>query len=196
MVDIYFSGWAGNPLQERFFPASSANARSFWLQSLADEIKDPNARFLVVVDTDSTAEYPGNIVAFAKWVVPGAPPQPPVPDSVWPADGDPTLAGVFFQELVSMHEGNMEERPHWYLEIISTRREYQGKGAGSLLLDWGVQKADDDAVECYLDSTPEGKGLYLKFGFEEIETRRYFDDTYSHCYMLRKAKGPGNSTGK
>ncbi|KAH8748628.1 acyl-CoA N-acyltransferase [Diaporthe sp. PMI_573] len=157
------------------------------LDALAEEIHDPNAQFVVVEDTVAS---PSALVAFAKWnapvVGPGTPQIPPLPDC-WPADGDPALAGVFFTKLADMHEQIMEGRPHWYLEMIVTRGEYQGLGAGRMLMEWGVKRADEEGARCYLDATPEGKHLYERFGFKDQTTWCFFNETYRHSFMIRNA---------
>lgn len=63
----------------------------------------------------------------------------------------------------------MKGRKHWYLEFIATRQEWQGKGAGGMLIRWGVERSDDDGTETYLEASPEGLPIYKRFGFEEVE---------------------------
>lgn len=185
MCGAVLDAFSGTMVGRTFFPATSPSARRFWLDALAGEVHDPGARFVVVEDTVAS---PPALVAFAKWNCPVAPgsPQPPLPEC-WPADGDPALAGVFFGKLAEMHEGIMAGRPHWYLEIIVTRARYQGRGAGGMLMGWGVERADEEGVECYLDATPEGKHLYEKFGFKDISTLCFFNETYQHSFMVRGA---------
>lgn len=185
MCETVLDAFSGNMVGRTFFPRNSASARKFWLDALAGEVHDPNARFVVVEDT---VVSPPALVAFAKWNAPVAPgtPQPPLPDC-WPADGDPALAGVFFGKLAEMHEEMMAGRSHWYLEIIVTRPRYQGRGAGGMLVGWGVQRADEEGVECYLDATPEGKHLYEKFGFKDGSTLSFFNESYRHSFMIRGA---------
>lgn len=63
----------------------------------------------------------------------------------------------------------MGERKHWYLELVGTRPEWQGKGAAGMLLRWGLERADADGVEAYLEASPKGRPIYEKFGFSEVE---------------------------
>lgn len=88
----------------------------------------------------------------------------------------------------------MAERKHWYLEIIATRPEWQGKGAAGKLMRWGLEKADADGkgVETYLEASPVGKEVYEYFGFEErgrlvvpVEGKGDFIE----CMMVRPEKG-------
>lgn len=197
MCETVLDAFSGNMVGRTFFPATSASARTFWLGALAEEVHDPNARFVVVEDTVAS---PPALVAFAKWnapvvVGPGTPQTPPLPDC-WPADGDPALAAVFFGKLGDMHEEIMEGRPHWYLEMIVTRSKYQGLGAGRMLMEWGVERADEEGAECYLDATPQGKQLYERFDFKTQASLCFFNETYRHSFMVRNAmRKTGNNEG-
>jgi len=62
-----------------------------------------------------------------------------------------------------------KERKHWYLELIATRPEWQGKGAAGKLIRWGLERADEEGTECYLEASPDGKPVYERFGWRERE---------------------------
>src|SRR6266536_4869474 len=85
----------------------------------------------------------------------------------WPSESDYALANNFFGNLISKRKEIMGDRKHWYLELVATRQEYQGKGAAGQLLRWGVERADEDGTECYLEASPEGKPIYEQFWFGE-----------------------------
>ena len=55
------------------------------------------------------------------------------------------------------------------LSALGTRPKYQKQGAASLLVQRGVEKADDFNIPAYLEATTDGKGVYMKHGFEEVE---------------------------
>ena len=38
-----------------------------------------------------------------------------------------------------------------------------------MLIQWGIELADRDNARIYLEATSEGKGLYRRFGWEEID---------------------------
>jgi GNAT superfamily N-acetyltransferase len=46
---------------------------------------------------------------------------------------------------------------------------HQGKGLGTRLLEWGLEKATEEGMGVYLTATEKGRELYLKHGFEVIE---------------------------
>ena len=189
-VEVTIAAFSTNPIHIRCLPPDSKNTHEFWLSSLAEEINDPNARFIVIEDLDTT---PPSFVSCAKWnVVPENTHQPPLPDDIWPKDGDVDLANDFFGVLLSKHVEIMGTKQHWYLELIVTKPEYYGKGAGNLLVKWGTDEADKVGWPCYLDATPDGKRLYERNGFRNLETMTFLDGTYQQCFMLRDAKAVAN----
>jgi GNAT superfamily N-acetyltransferase len=54
------------------------------------------------------------------------------------------------------------------LGIIGCSPNRQRSGAGSALLEWGVNLADSLGLPCRLEASPVGYGLYRKFGFEDV----------------------------
>jgi GNAT superfamily N-acetyltransferase len=59
--------------------------------------------------------------------------------------------------------------PHWYLMLIGTRRDRQGQGLASALLDAVLSKADVDGLPCYLETgTDSNVAFYERRGFEVI----------------------------
>jgi len=56
------------------------------------------------------------------------------------------------------------------LDLLVTDPKYQGQGAGSMLIKWGLDIADELHVPAYLESSRVGHKLYGKFGFRDIDT--------------------------
>jgi ribosomal protein S18 acetylase RimI-like enzyme len=66
--------------------------------------------------------------------------------------------------------GQMEkihpEEPHWYLAVLGTAPEYQGKGVGSALVAPVLTKCDADLIPAYLESSKESNiPFYERHGF-------------------------------
>jgi ribosomal protein S18 acetylase RimI-like enzyme len=100
----------------------------------------------------------------AVWAPPGA-----RDDEELPA----LLGGVVEEYAERLFEilGLMEEKhpvePHYYLFLLGTRPERQGRGLGSSLMAPVLQMCDRDRVPAYLEATSErNKQLYLRHGFE------------------------------
>lgn len=55
------------------------------------------------------------------------------------------------------------------MNILAVRPEYQGKGLGGMLLEDGLALADRDRARTYIEASAKGLGLYLKYGWKEID---------------------------
>lgn len=42
-------------------------------------------------------------------------------------------------------------------------------GAASALLRWGTELADNEGLPCWLEASPQGYRLYMRFGFEPVD---------------------------
>jgi GNAT superfamily N-acetyltransferase len=69
--------------------------------------------------------------------------------------------------LSAMEKAHGEiEYPHYYLEIIGTAPEHQGKGFGAALMQPMVERADTEGVGMYLESSKESNiAFYGRYGF-------------------------------
>ena len=57
-------------------------------------------------------------------------------------------------------------QPCWYLNTIGVEPSQQGKGLGTALLDFMLERGDEDALPSFLDtSLPDNLGYYERFGF-------------------------------
>jgi GNAT superfamily N-acetyltransferase len=106
-------------------------------------------------------------VSTAVWAPPGAEEDEELP----------TLLGEVMEEYAErlfeifplMEEKHPAER-HYYLFMLGTRPESQGRGLGSSLMAPVLETCDRDRVPAYLEATSErNKQLYLRHGFEVID---------------------------
>ncbi|KAJ9138985.1 Acyl-CoA N-acyltransferase [Coniochaeta hoffmannii] len=182
-IETFFDGFSDHAPTVRIFPRGTKPVLDYWHRSLTEEIQDPAARFIVIEDTSTSSP---TMAAFAKWVRVEATDKPEEPPAdAWPENGDVDLARRFFGDLHTKHGEIMGGREHWFLELIATKKAYQRKGLGARLVQWGVDEAGRDGWECYLDSTPQGKRLYQKFGFRTLCTTDYPELKYTQDFMLR-----------
>lgn len=63
-------------------------------------------------------------------------------------------------------------RPFLMLKELFVRPSHQRRGLGGCLVELGCRMADEMGVVAYTEATPEGQGLYLRHGFEEVERVR------------------------
>ena len=63
-----------------------------------------------------------------------------------------------------------------------------------MLVEWGLDMADREGLPCWLQGTPQGRGLYSKCGFKivgnmDIDMSKYGGEgIYRYVCMLRSAK--------
>lgn len=70
-------------------------------------------------------------------------------------------------ELLGLMEENHPTDPHYYLFLLGTRPEWQGRGLGSALMAPVLETCDRERIPAYLEATSErNKALYLRHGFE------------------------------
>lgn len=71
---------------------------------------------------------------------------------------------VALGEAVAAHHF---EEPHWYLAILGTAPEHQGRGIGGALIAPILERCDADRTPAYLESSKEQNiPFYNRFGFE------------------------------
>lgn len=54
------------------------------------------------------------------------------------------------------------------LMILVTTPAHRRRGAASLLIEWGTQRADERGLKCVLMASEAGLGAYLKHGFKVV----------------------------
>jgi predicted N-acetyltransferase YhbS len=64
------------------------------------------------------------------------------------------------------------------LYILATAPEFQGKGVGSMLLDWGLEIAKQEGLDAWLLAAPSAHEFYIKKGFEDVG---FFDLDLEAC---------------
>ena len=59
---------------------------------------------------------------------------------------------------------------HWYLNVVSTRPEQQGRGLGAAILQPVLERCDAEGHAAYLESSyPRNQSLYRRHGFVELD---------------------------
>ncbi len=57
-------------------------------------------------------------------------------------------------------------RPYWYLGVLATHPDHQGRGLATTVLRPGLAAADAEGWDCWLEtSTPANKAFYAGRGF-------------------------------
>lgn len=133
--------------------------------------EDSNAHFIKATDSET-----GEIIACARWdIYKHARSDDDVERSAAFTDDDlipefnVDVHAALFGPLRRAHKDVMGTRPHAYLVGLVTDPDHGRRGAGGLLVQWGLDQADELGLDTYLDASPMGKGLYEKNGFETVK---------------------------
>lgn len=133
---------------------------------------DPSARYMKAVQQHDDGSR--GIVAVAKWEI--------FPHEQTAAELESTLraptsadAGYvaanapIFAHLLGSRREVLGARAYVYLSVLAVAPAQQRRGAGAELVRWGVERADALGVPVYLESSPEARRLYERFGFEVVK---------------------------
>ena len=67
-------------------------------------------------------------------------------------------------------EKSHPKEPHYYLEVLGTRKDRQSKGIGSAVINAVLERCDEEGVPAYLESSnPRNIPFYARHGFEVRE---------------------------
>lgn len=87
------------------------------------------------------------------------------------------------------------------LSTLVISPSHQRRGIGSMLLEAGLREVDSFGLQCVLAASPEGEGLYKRFGFTEFEVMTLNLWEYAggeglgparHCVMHRPVQSKGS----
>lgn len=82
--------------------------------------------------------------------------------------------------------------PHWYLNHLAVRPGDQGKGLGRTLLQWGIERADEEGVGTYLETTnPDNLSFYRAAGYSQVGIVRV--DGAPNVWALWRAPGQASA---
>ena len=55
------------------------------------------------------------------------------------------------------------------LSLMCVYPEFQRRGVGRLLMEWGLAKIDGLGLESFIEATDSGKGLYARCGYRSVK---------------------------
>ena len=75
--------------------------------------------------------------------------------------------------LTVLDKKHPDDRPHWYLGVLGTDPDHQGKGLGSAVMQPVLDRCDAEGLGAYLESSKEQNvPFYRRHGFEVTEEVR------------------------
>ncbi|KAE8383133.1 acyl-CoA N-acyltransferase [Aspergillus bertholletiae] len=89
----------------------------------------------------------------------------------------------FQHELRTAKAGQPTET--WYLGILAVSSKAQGQGVGKKLLQWGIDRSEEEGIPTTLVATDAGLRLYESTGFERTGWL-FFDDKRQKQTIMRR----------
>ena len=145
-------------------------------EDIRDGITNKGILYLKCVDTST-----GEMIAGARWRY-VKPNDPNAKERTWEeVDAGLTIPPPYeesdpdmFAELFKLFNANKREilgrRPYYVLDTLVTLQAHERRGAGSMLVRWGCEKADEVGVEAFLEASPMGAPMYARHGFQAVKT--------------------------
>ncbi|SPO04577.1 uncharacterized protein DNG_07262 [Cephalotrichum gorgonifer] len=164
LTELWFAAFT-DPGIRRLWP-DTPGVRKWWDDAnRGDLLNKPFQRYVKVVDPESVdARGRARIAAYAKWDL-AMPEERGARYPPWHGDMPGEVCDAFFVREEAERRRVMGDRRHYYLDTLGTHPDYQRRGAGSMLIKWGCDLADEHGVAAYVDATKAGAPLYAKFGF-------------------------------
>ncbi|MEY2451046.1 MAG: hypothetical protein QOD92_620 [Acidimicrobiaceae bacterium] len=129
-----------------------------------------------------TSDSKRSLTKGALYTTAGGPPQG---GAIWMAPGEWKIGGLellgqlpmlfhlgadtprALSLLTQVEKLHPQEPPHWYLGVLGTAPEHQGKGVGSALIRPILEKCDEEGLPAYLESSKESNiPFYQRHGFK------------------------------
>ncbi|ORY11429.1 hypothetical protein BCR34DRAFT_326561 [Clohesyomyces aquaticus] len=157
---------------------------------------EPDCHYLKVIDTELPADL--QIIACAKWRINEIERgeeevRKMLPDAESEKEG--SAKRQFFEYLRDGRQTYMGGRPFYFLHMLITAPAHHRRGAGSLLLSWGLTRADAAHLPTYLEASIIGRPLYERFGFKLVKevvfdlTKWGLEGEDRNAVMIRDARG-------
>lgn len=86
---------------------------------------------------------------------------------IWPnRAADPDKVDLFAQAAPFTEQlWSGEREDSWYLEVLGVHPDYQGRGIGNKLVQWGLDQAEREDICASVMSAAGKDGFYQKCGF-------------------------------
>lgn len=82
--------------------------------------------------------------------------------------------------------------PHYYLAVLGTHPDHQGRGLGSAVLAPTLARADEEGVGCYLESSKESNvAFYARHDFEVTGTHDVAGGRGPRMWLMWRDPQPG-----
>ncbi|KAF3346599.1 hypothetical protein VD0002_g7683 [Verticillium dahliae] len=144
------------------FPEDRAETKA---QALSTTIQNDGCRVFAAWAVDD--EGSETLVGCARWFVYRKSMPEPELHSFGPGV-HVAAATEMLGAIDGLRKANSSGKPCVYLSVLVVHPDYQGRGVGKLLMEWGLDRAAGLGVSVFLESSPAGRKLYTGLGFREV----------------------------
>ncbi|KAI0177076.1 hypothetical protein BJ166DRAFT_572942 [Pestalotiopsis sp. NC0098] len=155
-----------NPYNGVFEITRGTSQEECYSRQLSWHKSDPSSHWLYVVDGES-----GQVLGGAQWNIHRTNPyevSQPMRTAYWLPDGPLKQIGDQLIRSLRTHRPSHMSKPHILLTYCFVHSSHRRRGAASLMLEWGTNKADELGLEAFIESTDIARPAYEKHGFRVI----------------------------
>ncbi|KAH8677927.1 acyl-CoA N-acyltransferase [Xylariales sp. PMI_506] len=165
--DVYFAAFKGEKILKYLFPGgvdrqAHRHGTTLWLHH------DRNGYTIKCVDSDT-----GKVVGMATWEVfwrPGKVEGWHKPKGAeWLKGDHKKKAEIVLMPLWEKRDQFFGGRKHVYCVTMATHPDYRRKGIGRMLVQWGIDIAEQLGLPIYVESTTTAVPLFESTGFKILE---------------------------
>jgi GNAT superfamily N-acetyltransferase len=176
LMEIQFQAFAQEPADRLFNGTDAPENRVKAGERLLNQMRvDPSLHTIKVVYTDAATQTE-TVVGFCMWHIYAQPrtkeewmKEHEMMTCNWlPDDGQREKVRIVVLPLFAGRR-RMEGNPYALLMYMCVDPAWQRKGAGTMLMRWGMERCDELGIPGYLEASPFGYPLYRSCGFEDYE---------------------------
>lgn len=170
-AELYYPAFRPSNVGCLWTAEPSAESNKKFAKALAGALQSPITHVFKCVDTN----LDDKVVAVAKWSIYVEPRSMEdvektfVHETRYPEENVEARM-AFMDGIWSSQREVIGGKPHIRLDSLVCHPDHQRRGAGKMLLQWGLDKGDELGLINYLEASAAGRGLYLKTGYEPVRT--------------------------
>ncbi|CAE7199913.1 hypothetical protein PTNB73_06169 [Pyrenophora teres f. teres] len=158
------------------------DVKLFWHDWVRNAWANPRNKMIVAVTTTAEGGDQEKVIGAASWQRQGDDAGAQKIISEWTDPGsfpalhsthnramDPSKKNILAESApYTKHYWEGSCAINWYLELCCVDPDVKGRGAGRLLVRWGLDRAEQEGIRASVMSSEGSDGFYLKCGFDEV----------------------------
>ncbi|KAI2602615.1 hypothetical protein GGR54DRAFT_623639 [Hypoxylon sp. NC1633] len=127
---------------------------------------EPGSTWVYVTDEET-----GDVIGGAQWIIYKTNPyagEQPAKTAYWVEEPMKEIGTQLLADL-GKHRPGLMGKPHFLVSYCFVHSAHRKRGAASLMLKWGTDKADELGMEAFVESTEMARSLYEAHGFYVVD---------------------------